>query len=191
MYCHCYTNSLGRTTTHTTNYTLVLQDRFSNYVNLHCIHSLLSGFPSTPMRLMVDSSVPLNQLQSKLQLQSQSKLSQLNSERMQYASYICIAGFSSYFLAVAHEEKWELTKNTEAYMLGWMSSAELRIAYMARRPRVLYLIEPDCVPTVGVHGHPYGHDALDSWSEIKSEKDKQTLQPWHHHIQCTYWWCLL
>ena len=30
----------------------------------------------------------------------------------------------------------------------------------ARWPRVLYLIEPDCVSTVGVHGHM--HDALDS-----------------------------
>ena len=53
------TNSLGRTTTHTTNYFLVLQGWFSNYVNLHCIHILFPGIPSTPMRVMVDSSVPL------------------------------------------------------------------------------------------------------------------------------------
>ena len=53
------TNSLGRTTTHTTNYILVLQGWFSNYVNLHCIHLLFSGIPSTPMRVMVDTSVPL------------------------------------------------------------------------------------------------------------------------------------
>ena len=26
---------------------------------LHCIHPLFSGIPSTPMRVMVDSSVPL------------------------------------------------------------------------------------------------------------------------------------
>ena len=52
------TNSLSHTTTHTTNYFLVLQGWFSNYVNLHCIY-LFSGIPSTPMRVMVDSSVPL------------------------------------------------------------------------------------------------------------------------------------
>ena len=39
------TNSLGHTTTHTTNYFLVLQGWFSNYVNLHCIHLCFQAFP--------------------------------------------------------------------------------------------------------------------------------------------------